>query len=150
MTPLRAPTGTSSTVATRTLANAGLQLCFDELTRVLEGDAVEHVAEESLDQHSLRGHLRDAARAQVEQVVRIDRADGRAMGAAHVVAVDLEHGDGGGLRLVAQDEIAVRLVRVRARGVLLDANEAGVDGARVVLQRPFEEEVAACVPDLMV
>src|SRR5436305_6392903 len=111
--------GISSSEATRWLANARLQLRLHELARVLEGDAVQHVAEKALDEHALGGLLGDAARAQVEEVLGVDRADRRAVGAADVVVVDLQHRDRGRLGLVAQDQVAVRLVGVRPRGVLL-------------------------------
>src|SRR5215831_16766234 len=100
MTAFRAPSGTSSTEATRTLANAVLQLGGHQVARVLERNAVEHIAEESLDEHPLGGFLGDSTRAQVKEVIRIDGADGCAVGTAHVVVVDLEHRDAGGLRLV--------------------------------------------------
>src|SRR5256885_6207357 len=112
--------GTSSTEATRWLANAGLQLRLHEVAGVLEGDAVEDVAEETLDEHPLSRLFGDAARLQVEEVLRVDGAHRRPVSAAHIVVVDLQHRDRGRLRLVGEDKVAVRLVGIRARGVLFD------------------------------
>src|SRR5260370_18417816 len=96
--------GSSSVDATRWLANARLQLGLDELPRVLERDALEDVAEESLYEHPLGGRLGDAARAEVEHVLWVDRADCGAVGAAHVVVVDLEHRDRRRFGLVRRSE----------------------------------------------
>src|SRR5215472_14297398 len=150
MTPFTVSIGTSSTDATRCLANPRLQLCLDHRARVRERDAVEHVAEEALDKHPLGGQLWDAPRAEVKEVLGVDRSDGRAVRAADVVVVDLEHRDRGRLGLVAQDEVSIRLVRVRAGGVLLDPDQPRVDRARHVLKRALEEQVGPRVADSMV
>src|SRR5258706_16120462 len=148
-TPFRAPTGTSSTEATRTLAKPRLQLRLDQLTRLLEGDAVEDLAEKALHEHPLGRPRRDAPGLQIEQVVGVDRSDRGAVSASDVVVVDLEHGNARGPRLVGEDEVSVRLVCVRASGALLDADESRVDGARHVLQRALEEQVRGGVAHLV-
>src|SRR5438093_6295006 len=149
-TGLSVPSGISPTEATRTLAKARLQLVLDHRARLLERDAVEHLAEEALHEHPPRRSRGDSARLQIEQVVRVDRPDRRAVRTADVVIVDLEHRDAGRLRLVGKHEVAVRLVGVRSRRSLLDADEAGVHSARHVLQRALEQQIGRCVADLMV
>src|ERR1700687_36240 len=104
--------GSSSTEATRYLAKTSLQLGLDEGACVIERDPVEHVAEEALHEHALGCLLRNPTRAQVEHVLGVDRSDCRAVRAAAVVVVDLEHGDRGRLGVVGQDEVAVGLVGV--------------------------------------
>src|SRR5438552_18662858 len=99
-TRLIVSSGSSCTDATRWLANSRVQLGLVQLARVLERDAVEHVAEELLDQHPLGGRQGDAARVQVEEVLGIDRSNCRAMRAAYFVVVDLQHRDRGCLRFV--------------------------------------------------
>src|SRR5260370_8056549 len=58
--------GSSSVDATRWLANARLQLGLDELPRVLERDALEHVAAQSLYAHPLVARLPAPPPPQVE------------------------------------------------------------------------------------
>src|SRR5438034_11084646 len=106
------PPGTSPTEAPRTIAKARLQLVLDHRSGLLERDAVEHLAEEALHEHPPRRSRGDSARLQIEQVIRVDGADGRAVRAADVVVVDLEHRNAGRLRLVGKHEVAVRLVGV--------------------------------------
>src|SRR5437899_12290957 len=83
-------------------------------------------------------------------MLRIDRTDGGAVRAAHVVVVDLEHGNRRRLGVVGEDEVSVRLVGIRTRRALLDPNEAGVNGARDVLQRALEQQVGTGIADLVV
>src|SRR5438309_4928789 len=83
-------------------------------------------------------------------MLRIDWTDGGAVRAAHVVVVDLEHGNRSRLGVVGEDEVSVRLVSVGPRGSLLDADQAGINRARDVLQRPLEQQVGAGVADLMI
>src|ERR1700704_6210624 len=123
MTALSVSTGTSSTDATRTLAKACLKLRLDQLARLLEGDPLQDLAEEALHDHPLRGGLWDAARLQVEHAHRVDGADCGAVRAAHVVVVDLEHRDGGRLRVLGEHEVAVRLVGIGACRALLDPDK---------------------------
>src|SRR5260370_17502723 len=74
--------GSSSVDATRWLANARLQLGLDELPRVLERDALEDVAEESLYEHPLAGRLGEAALAEAQHVPLLARPDSVAAAAA--------------------------------------------------------------------
>ena len=89
----------------------------------------------------LRLGAREAARHQVEELLAVDLAERRAVGAAHVVGEDLEAGDRvrvGGLR---EQEVAVLLVRVRLLRALLDADHPAPDRARRVAERALEGEV---------
>src|SRR5438132_8567191 len=142
--------GTSSTDAMRWLANPRLQLRLHELARMLERDSIQHVAEESLDEHPLGGGFGDAARAEVEEMLWIDGPDGRSVRAANVVVVDLEHRDRGRLRLVGKHKVAVGLVGVRPRRVLRDPDQARIHRARDVLQSAFEQQVGARVAHAVV
>ena len=65
----------------------------------------------------------DAARLQIEDVLRHDLRDGRAVGAAHVVGGDLEIRDRVGARLAAEDEVAVLLVGVGLLRALVDLDQ---------------------------
>src|SRR5487761_1769748 len=94
-TRLRLSSGISWTEATRYLAKPRLEVRLDEVARVLEGDPIQHVAEESLDDHPLGGWRGDAARLEVEHALRVDWTDRRAVRAADVVVVDLQHRDRG-------------------------------------------------------
>src|SRR5258708_5952862 len=149
-TRLRLSSGSSPTDATRNLAKARLQVRLDEVACVLERDPVKHVAEEALDDHPLGRGRGDAARLEVEHALRVDRPHRRAMRAADVVVVDLEHRDRGGLGVGGEHEVAVGLVRVRARGALLDADQSRIDGSRGVLERALEQQVGSRVADLVI
>ena len=56
----------------------------------LVGDLGDRFLQEGADQHVARLGFRDAARAQIEQRIRVEIADRRAMGAFHVVGEDFE------------------------------------------------------------
>jgi hypothetical protein len=68
--------------------------------------------QEGLDQHGLGLGFRNAAGAEVEQAVGIQRADRRAMAALHVVGVDLELRLAVDLGVLAQQQRLVHLVAV--------------------------------------
>src|ERR1017187_8747585 len=106
-TTLILPIGTSSSVATSTsVATACLALALEVrresgLERTGDArvaDAVEYVLEEALDDEPRGGRAVDAAAVEIEQLLRVDRPDGGAVRAAHVVGLDLEHRLGGGAR----------------------------------------------------
>jgi len=61
--------------------------------------------------------------------------------ALHVVGLDLEAGQGVGLGVGREQEVAVGLVGVRALGVRGDLDQAGEDRARLAEQGVLEEEV---------
>ena len=61
----------------------------------------------------------DAAGAQVEDRVLIELADGRPVGALHVVGIDLELRLGVDLRLVGEQQVLVGLLGVGLLGVLV-------------------------------
>ena len=58
--------------------------------RRLVAHAVDDRLQESVREHRVCEVLRDAPSAQVEELVFVERADGRAVAANHVVRVDLE------------------------------------------------------------
>ncbi len=122
---------------------------FDELFEAfLKGfiaDAGDHVFKEAEHEKSVCLLGRDAAGAQVEELLRLDLAGGGAMGAFHVVVQNFQAGEGVGFGALGEQEVAVGLVGVcsaRARG---DADEAGEDGFGDVVEGVFVEEVGAAV-----
>src|ERR1700681_3362059 len=68
--------------------------------------AVEALAGEGEEQELARGHLVDSARAQVEQGVPLNLADGGPVGAFHVVGVDLQLRLGVDLRVIGKQQVA--------------------------------------------
>ena len=82
---------------------------------------------------------------QVEELVLVDLADRRAVGAAHVVGADLQPRHRVDARLVGQHQVAVGLVGVGALRVRLDPDQPGEDLARAVAQHALEQEVAGGV-----
>src|ERR1700730_9887307 len=106
--------GTSAVAATRclvTLLNTGGQLLLDGVANLTHRNPVQDLAEKPLDQHPLGHRVRDAAALEVEEVFGIDGADRRSMAAAQdVIVQDLEDWLRGCLRLLREQQVAVRLV----------------------------------------
>src|SRR5207302_11027445 len=76
-TCFRESTGSSSVRATlHLLPKPGLQLLLHEVPRLFEGDAVDDLAEEALDDHPGGGRGGDASALQVPQAHRVHRAHG--------------------------------------------------------------------------
>src|ERR1035437_1101188 len=122
----------------------------DLLPDLLQGDAVDDGLEEAVHQGVLRLLKREATALQVEELVGVDLAHGGAVGAAHVVGLDLELGHGIGLGFGRQDQAAVGLVGVRMLGVLADLDQPRVDRDRLVPKRAFDQQVAHAVGGEMV
>src|SRR5437773_2661574 len=76
-------TSSSSSLATGCLANADLELLLHQLPRLADRDAVQHLPEEAVDDHPLRGGGGDAPALQVEEVLGVDWRHGGAVRAAH-------------------------------------------------------------------
>jgi len=76
----------------------------------------------------------DAAGEHVEKFFGVDLARGCAVGAADFVGEDFEAGHRVGFGLVAEEEVADLLVSVGAMGAGLDSDEAGEDGAGLVVE----------------
>src|SRR6266576_3005961 len=71
------------------------------------GDSVDHLPEESLDQHPLGDRMGNPPALQVEEVFGVHRTDGCAVAAAQdVVIQDLEDGLGGRLCLFGKQRVA--------------------------------------------
>ena len=78
----------------------------------------DDLGEESEHDEASRLVLGDAARLQVEQLLVVEPTGGaRVAGAEDVAGLDLEVRDRVGARPFGEDEVAVRLVRVGARGI---------------------------------
>ena len=73
---------------------------------------VDDFLQKAVDDEALRVLQRDAARAQVEQLLGVDLSAGRAVGAADIVGFDLEAGEDRAGRVVARV-----FVKQIARGV---------------------------------
>jgi hypothetical protein len=71
--------------------------------------------------------------------------DGRAVRAAHVVGEDLEARDAVGTRQVGEQQVAVRLVGVRALRPFRHLDQPLVDAAGAVLQAALDQQVAGRV-----
>jgi len=71
-------------------------------------------------QQAARFAFRQPARAQVEQLLGVELADGRAVGALYVVRIDLELRFRVDLRVLAEQQIVVVLPRVDALATRLD------------------------------
>ena len=107
--------------------------------------AVEALAGEGEEQELARGHLVDAAGAQVEQRVLLDLADGGAVRALHVVGVDLQLRLGVDLRVVGKQQVAVGLLGVGLLRVLVHDDAAVKDAVRLAIENPVVELPAAAV-----
>ena len=92
---------------------------------------------------------REAAGAEVEELLGVDLGDRRGVGAAHVVGEDLQAGDRVGVGVLGQQQVARLLEGVGLLGVAVDLDHAAPDGARAAAEDAAEREVgvqlaAAC------
>ena len=97
-----------------------LDRAFQQGARALVLDRVHRLGQERADQDRARRLLRDAAAAQVEQLVGVQLADRGAVAAFHVVGINLE------LRLAVDLGVAAeqqRLVHLIAVGLLRDPRD---------------------------
>ncbi len=122
---------------------------FQETLDLLNRDAVDDGAEETLDNQILRFSTRDTARLQVEEVLLLDLGDGGAVRAAHVVRGDLQVRNRVGARCATEDEVAVLLVRIRLLCAFRDLDQARVHRACMPLECALELEIAGGVRRLM-
>src|SRR5216684_1314365 len=134
--------GTSAVEATRTLANARRQLLLDQVPNVLHRHPVQDLLEEALHQHALRHRARNAPAGQIEEVLRVNGADGGPVAAAEdVVVQDLEDWLGCGSCLLRQEKVPVGLIGRGPAGILLHAHGADIHAAGRVTQGSLEEQV---------
>jgi hypothetical protein len=112
------------------------QLRFDQgaegVVQAFVFDPAEHFLEEAEDEQFVGLFLADAAREEVKLLLGVEVAGGGAVGAADVVGLNLESGQGIGLGLVAEHEVAVALVGVGLLRVGFDDDQAREDRARLV------------------
>ena len=119
--------------------NARLERSRERLAHRLELDPVEHVLEEAAHDQPLRLGAGEAARHEVEELLAVDLAERRAMGAADVVGQDLEAWDRVRVCRLREQQVAVLLVRVRLLRVLLDPDHPAPDRAsRVSRSTPLK------------
>src|SRR5579863_2480790 len=107
--------------------------------------AFQALASESLQQKLARRNLVDAPRLQVEQSVFFNLADGRAVGALHVVGVDFQLRLGVDLRIVGKQKITVGLLGVGLLRVLVYHDAAVENAVGMAVQDSVVELAAAAV-----
>ena len=83
--------------------------------------------------------------AQVEELLGVDLGDGGRVGAADVVGLDLEPGDGVGVGPLGQQQVARLLEGVGLLGAGVDDDVALPDGARAALEDAPEGQVGGRV-----
>jgi len=114
---------------------------MNELVGVSAGRAGFHArqtfAGECREQKPARRNPVDSSRSQVEQGILVHLADRRTVGALHIIGVDLQLRLGIDLRVVREQQIAVRLLGVGLLRVLVDHN-ATVENA---VRMPIENSV---------
>lgn len=124
----------------------GMELDFDEfvnyVAHVLVGDAVSDFGEESAYHHALGDMGRDAAGLEVEELVRVDRADGGGVGALDVVGFDFQHGDRVCAGAVVKQQVAHGLVGVSLLALGGDPNQSVLDGLRIIGEHAANQQVA--------
>src|SRR6476660_1720421 len=103
------------------------EFLFDEAVQMITNrwviEALNHFVEESGDEEALGHVCRNAAGAQIEELVLVDLARGRAVGATDVVGEDFEAGHGVGFGVVAEEKVANFLVSVGEMSVRFHADE---------------------------
>src|SRR5215472_9194163 len=156
-TTLTVPAGISSTRATATIdammvlvrseaADVRRDHLLQPLSRARIADLLEHFLEEAFDDEPRRRVRIHATAAKVEKLLVVDGADGRAMCAARdVIDEDLELRFRVGASAFGQEQVAVRLIRLAARRVFADRDDAGVRRMRAIVERALEEKIAARV-----
>ena len=110
---------------------------------------IDHFLQETLDDHAFGVAAVDAAGHQVEDVLVGDLAGGGAVGAAHIVRLDLQARDAVGAGQLAQHQVAVGLVGVGLLRLRIDLDEALVHRPCPILQRALEQQVAGGVGRLV-
>ena len=118
---------------------------FDKSSNQWFFHAIEALTGKGVQQQLPRSSLLDSARAQIEQSILIDLADRRAMGALHVIGMDLQLRLGVNSRVIGEQQIAVRLFGVGLLRVLMD-NDAPVEySMRLRIQNSVVELAAFAV-----
>ena len=105
--------------------------------------AVEALAGKGVEQQVARRGLVDAARAQVEELLLLDLADGGAVRAFHVVGVNLELRLGVDARVVGEQQVAVGLLGVGLLRVLVH-DDAAVEYAARMSRRECRCRTGGC------
>src|SRR5690606_27661146 len=81
----------------------------------------------------------------VGQLLLVELTDGGGVRAAHVVGLDLEVGQRRRLCGLREQQVTVRLVRVRALRLREDLDESAEDGLRLVVETALVAQVAGGV-----
>ena len=131
--------------ASRTVSPCGIQANRNSCSSCRSGshpDALHQVGGEGVGEQAPRRLDADAARAQVEDRVLVELADGRAVRAAHVVGEDLELGIGVDQRLRGEQQVAAGLLGVGLLRLRVDVDAAVEDAARALVEHALEQLVA--------
>src|SRR5215467_498796 len=156
-TTLTVPTGMSSTRATATTvamsdlvssetADVRSDHLLQPLRRTRIANLLKHFLEEAFDDEPRRRVGIHPSTAQIEKLFVVDRSDGRAVRATRdVIDEDLKLRLGVRASAFGQEQVAVRLIRLTARRVFADRDDAGVRRMRAIVERALEKQVAARV-----
>ena len=120
--------------------------CGGEAADRLYRNLLDDFAGKAPDQDLPGIHAAESPGAEVEECVLVQPADGRPVGALHVVGVDLEPGTGVDHGLPRKEQVAVRLGRVGPDRARRHHHLAVEHGARLVGEHVLEELAARGVP----
>ena len=82
--------------------------------------AFDQLLEEALDHQALGVGVAEPVRAQVVELLWVDLGNGGGVRAANVVGLDLEPGDGVGVGVGREQQVAALLERIGALGALVE------------------------------
>ena len=99
----------------------------------------------STQQKISRQYFVDSARAQIEECFLIDLPDGCAVGALHIVGVDLQLGLGINLRVIGEEQVAVGLLGIGFLRIFVNDDSAVKNTVRVVIEDAVIELAAIAV-----
>jgi hypothetical protein len=122
------------------------EFLFDETMQMITDCRViqpfDHFIEEGGDKKALGDFCRDAAGAQIKQLVFFNLTGSGTVGATDVVGENFQARHRVRFGVVAQEKIANFLIRVREMRVRFHADQPAEDGAGAIVQRVFVKQVA--------
>ncbi len=130
--------------------DTGSQLVDEFGTDALDGQCVDDGAHEGEGEHCAGFVFGDAAGAEVEDLVRIEGADGRAVACHDVIVVDLQVGLGESIGPFGEEEITAHLVRLGAASGAVHDGLTIEDGGSMSVEEPAEVLPAGAVRGVVV
>ena len=125
------------------------QMLVNQALRVSTGDARLHAiqafAGESQQEKPACGEFIDAPRLQIEKRVLFDLANRSAVGTLHVIGINFKLRFGIDLRIVREQEIAVRLLGVSLLRIFVDHDATVENAVRMPIQNSVVKLPAAAV-----